>query len=124
MEFKLPPPPPPLTNQLSTLSISPDSFPSSNSIDSILTNSNQQQNSTTTIPTLKQDEKEKEIEIRYTQYKGEIEIPIIMNLVDTELSEPYNFYTYRYFLMDWLVFFSFFFLFFSFSFFDMMKLMF
>jgi hypothetical protein len=24
-----------------------------------------------------------------------------MDLVDTELSEPYNYYTYRYFLNDW-----------------------
>ena len=29
------------------------------------------------------------------------DIPKIMDLVDTELSEPYNYYTYRYFLNDW-----------------------
>lgn len=39
--------------------------------------------------------------IRYSQFQGEHEIPIIMGLVDSELSEPYNFYTYRYFLNDW-----------------------
>lgn len=31
----------------------------------------------------------------------EQDIPKIMDLVDTELSEPYNHYTYRYFLNDW-----------------------
>lgn len=39
--------------------------------------------------------------IRYTRYQGESEVPAIMDLVDSELSEPYNFYTYRYFLNDW-----------------------
>jgi peptide alpha-N-acetyltransferase len=42
-------------------------------------------------------------DIRYTAYTGEHEVPRIMDLVDTELSEPYNFYTYRYFLQDWCV---------------------
>ncbi|ORY92819.1 acyl-CoA N-acyltransferase [Leucosporidium creatinivorum] len=39
--------------------------------------------------------------IRYERYAGEQDIPKIMDLVDTELSEPYNYYTYRYFLNDW-----------------------
>ncbi len=39
--------------------------------------------------------------IRYARYAGEDDIPKIMGLVDTELSEPYNWYTYRYFLQDW-----------------------
>ena len=39
--------------------------------------------------------------IRYTKFTGEAEIPVIMDLVDTQLSEPYNLYTYRYFLNDW-----------------------
>jgi peptide alpha-N-acetyltransferase len=39
--------------------------------------------------------------IRYARYAGESDIPKIMSLVDTELSEPYNWYTYRYFLQDW-----------------------
>lgn len=43
--------------------------------------------------------------IVYKRYTGESEIPTIMDLVDSELSEPYNFYTYRYFLADWCVFF-------------------
>jgi len=41
--------------------------------------------------------------IRYARYAGEDDIPKIMGLVDTELSEPYNWYTYRYFLQDWSV---------------------
>lgn len=41
--------------------------------------------------------------IRYRRYEGEGDIPKIMSLVDSELSEPYNWYTYRYFLQDWLV---------------------
>lgn len=39
--------------------------------------------------------------IRYARYAGEADIPKIMGLVDSELSEPYNWYTYRYFLQDW-----------------------
>ncbi|KAK4053242.1 N-alpha-acetyltransferase 30 [Microbotryomycetes sp. JL221] len=39
--------------------------------------------------------------IGYRRYKGEHDIPVIMSLVDSELSEPYNWYTYRYFLQDW-----------------------
>ena len=42
-------------------------------------------------------------EIRYTKFTGEEEIPTIMDLVDTQLSEPYNLYTYRYFFNDWSV---------------------
>ena len=41
--------------------------------------------------------------IRYARYAGEADIPKIMALVDTELSEPYNWYTYRYFLQGWYV---------------------
>lgn len=41
--------------------------------------------------------------IRYLPYRGEDDIPTIMSLVDMELSEPYNYYTYRYFLVDWYV---------------------
>ncbi|SCV74326.1 BQ2448_6758 [Microbotryum intermedium] len=39
--------------------------------------------------------------ITYRRYRGEEDIPIIISLVETELSEPYNWYTYRYFLQDW-----------------------
>ncbi|SGY44772.1 BQ5605_C001g00199 [Microbotryum silenes-dioicae] len=39
--------------------------------------------------------------ITYRRYTGEEDIPLIIALVETELSEPYNWYTYRYFLQDW-----------------------
>ncbi|SCZ98623.1 BZ3500_MvSof-1268-A1-R1_Chr3-1g05507 [Microbotryum saponariae] len=38
--------------------------------------------------------------ITYRRYTGEEDIPLIIALVETELSEPYNWYTYRYFLQD------------------------
>ncbi|KAG2423450.1 hypothetical protein HXX76_015321 [Chlamydomonas incerta] len=40
-------------------------------------------------------------DIRYVQYKGEEDLPIVMDLVDKELSEPYSIFTYRYFLQQW-----------------------
>ncbi|KAI5476678.1 peptide alpha-N-acetyltransferase [Pseudohyphozyma bogoriensis] len=39
--------------------------------------------------------------ITYRRYCNEDDIPIIMSLVDKELSEPYNHYTYRYFVGGW-----------------------
>ncbi|KAM0747394.1 acyl-CoA N-acyltransferase [Meredithblackwellia eburnea MCA 4105] len=39
--------------------------------------------------------------IRYRTYVGEEDLPHITALIDEELSEPYNYYTYRYFLNDW-----------------------
>ena len=39
--------------------------------------------------------------IRYRQYKGESDLPYIMALVQSELSEPYVIYTFRYFLHQW-----------------------
>lgn len=39
----------------------------------------------------------------YRQYTGEDDLPHIMALVQTELSEPYVIYTYRYFLHQWYV---------------------
>jgi hypothetical protein len=41
--------------------------------------------------------------IFYRQYNGETDLKYIMNLVQTELSEPYVIYTYRYFLQGWYV---------------------
>jgi len=41
--------------------------------------------------------------ISYRQYTGEADLPHIMSLVQTELSEPYVIYTYRYFLHQWCV---------------------
>ncbi|CAH9092034.1 unnamed protein product [Cuscuta europaea] len=40
-------------------------------------------------------------EIKYVNYGGEHHLPLIMNLVDEELSEPYSIFTYRYFVYLW-----------------------
>ncbi|KIY51056.1 acyl-CoA N-acyltransferase [Fistulina hepatica ATCC 64428] len=40
-------------------------------------------------------------EILYRQYTGESDLPRIMELVQSELSEPYVIYTFRYFLHQW-----------------------
>ena len=42
-------------------------------------------------------------EIIYRQYAGEPDLPHIMALVQSELSEPYVIYTFRYFLHQWYV---------------------
>ena len=49
-------------------------------------------------PTPGQDEV---VPIRYRAYQGEEDLEAITKLVDEELSEPYNLYTYRYFLDEW-----------------------
>jgi len=35
------------------------------------------------------------------QYKDEHDLPIVMDLIDKSLSEPYSVFTYRYFLHQW-----------------------
>ncbi|KAK9117714.1 hypothetical protein Sjap_016661 [Stephania japonica] len=40
-------------------------------------------------------------EIEYVSYGGEHHLPLIMRLVDAELSEPYSIFTYRYFVYLW-----------------------
>lgn len=40
-------------------------------------------------------------DVLYRQYSGEDDLPSIMELVQSELSEPYVVYTYRYFLHQW-----------------------
>ncbi|XP_073525759.1 uncharacterized protein [Phyllobates terribilis] len=40
-------------------------------------------------------------EIEYVNYGGEHHLPLIMRLVDEELSEPYSIFTYRYFVYLW-----------------------
>jgi len=40
-------------------------------------------------------------EIEYVSYGGEHHLPLIMRLVDHELSEPYSIFTYRYFVYLW-----------------------
>lgn len=42
-----------------------------------------------------------QVEILYREYSTEAELPDIMALVQSELSEPYVIYTYRYFLNQW-----------------------
>lgn len=41
------------------------------------------------------------VEIEYVSYGGEHHLPLIMSLVDQELSEPYSIFTYRYFVYLW-----------------------
>ncbi|GAA6027460.1 hypothetical protein JCM8097_007873 [Rhodosporidiobolus ruineniae] len=45
--------------------------------------------------------REAQDEITYRAYAGEQDLDAIVALVDDELSEPYNLYTYRYFLDEW-----------------------
>lgn len=40
-------------------------------------------------------------ELKYKQYQDERDLPLVMNLIDNELSEPYSIFTYRYFLHSW-----------------------
>ena len=39
--------------------------------------------------------------LKYVQYKDETQMPLIMNLITKDLSEPYSIYTYRYFIHNW-----------------------
>lgn len=39
--------------------------------------------------------------IRYEMYESELQMPDIMQLMKTALSEPYSIYTYRYFIHNW-----------------------
>lgn len=38
---------------------------------------------------------------RYEMYESELQMPDIMKLMKTALSEPYSIYTYRYFIHNW-----------------------
>ncbi|KAG8089900.1 hypothetical protein GUJ93_ZPchr0011g27682 [Zizania palustris] len=40
-------------------------------------------------------------EVTYVSYGGEHHLPLVMSLVDAELSEPYSIFTYRYFVYLW-----------------------
>ncbi|XP_042430947.1 N-alpha-acetyltransferase MAK3-like [Zingiber officinale] len=40
-------------------------------------------------------------DVEYISYGGEHHLPLIMGLVDQELSEPYSIFTYRYFVYLW-----------------------
>ena len=39
--------------------------------------------------------------ISYEMYESELQMPCIMRLMKTALSEPYSIYTYRYFIHNW-----------------------
>lgn len=39
--------------------------------------------------------------IDYVQYESELQMPMIMKLIQKDLSEPYSIYTYRYFIHNW-----------------------
>ncbi|KAG1659543.1 hypothetical protein FOA52_016166 [Chlamydomonas sp. UWO 241] len=39
--------------------------------------------------------------IQYRAYRDEVDLPVVMALIDADLSEPYTIYTYRYFLHSW-----------------------
>ena len=39
--------------------------------------------------------------ISYEMYQSELQMPAIMALMKTALSEPYSIYTYRYFIHNW-----------------------
>ncbi|CAG9464340.1 unnamed protein product [Pedinophyceae sp. YPF-701] len=43
------------------------------------------------------------VDVEYRSYRAEreVDLPIVMSLVDNELSEPYSVFTYRYFLSQW-----------------------
>ena len=39
--------------------------------------------------------------ISFIQYRDETQMPLIMKLIQKDLSEPYSIYTYRYFIHNW-----------------------
>lgn len=39
--------------------------------------------------------------INYVQYESEVQMPMIMKIIQKDLSEPYSIYTYRYFIHNW-----------------------
>ena len=44
---------------------------------------------------------ESETSISFIQYRDETQMPLIMRLIQKDLSEPYSIYTYRYFIHNW-----------------------
>lgn len=57
-----------------------------------------------TVTTEKETPKEelKELPpVDYVQYESELQMPMIMKLIQKDLSEPYSIYTYRYFIHNW-----------------------
>ncbi|KAF7088342.1 hypothetical protein CFC21_091465 [Triticum aestivum] len=54
-----------------------------------------------TAPVERRDSSSGGAEIAYVSYGGEQHLPLVMSLVDAELSEPYSIFTYRYFVYLW-----------------------
>lgn len=52
-----------------------------------------------TVKTL--EEEENLCDITYVQYESELQMPMIMKIIQKDLSEPYSIYTYRYFIHNW-----------------------
>lgn len=48
-----------------------------------------------------QANKEDDQSIEYVQYQSELQMPMIMKIIQKDLSEPYSIYTYRYFIHNW-----------------------
>jgi len=42
-----------------------------------------------------------DVQIEYSNYCSELQMPEIMQLIQRDLSEPYSIYTYRYFINNW-----------------------
>lgn len=40
-------------------------------------------------------------DVIYVQYESELQMPMIMKIIQKDLSEPYSIYTYRYFIHNW-----------------------
>ena len=47
------------------------------------------------------DQRDAENGISFIQYQDETQMPLIMRLIQKDLSEPYSIYTYRYFIHNW-----------------------
>jgi hypothetical protein len=39
--------------------------------------------------------------VNYVTYESESQLPLVMRLMEKDLSEPYSIYTYRYFINNW-----------------------
>merc|ERR1711990_1015566 len=40
-------------------------------------------------------------DVEYSQWKDETQMPLVMGLIEKDLSEPYSIFTYRYFINNW-----------------------
>ncbi|XP_018319857.1 N-alpha-acetyltransferase 30 [Agrilus planipennis] len=58
-------------------------------------------NSNTLEAESKKKENEELPQIEYVQYESELQMPMIMRIIQKDLSEPYSIYTYRYFIHNW-----------------------